>query len=268
MTKAEVYKMVIDMQKKTGQGCSGIVKLGNDPLVSVHLDELVEEGVIKACDTGGSMGHSESNIFYMPTEGYNVWEGDDEPYNRHKGEYLHFVRFYLGILDNEDVEESEDDEDDEDNLRNLRRVLNPTMFDYIRNPELMVRYSEWLTKNQTELEIMRNLDDYYVAAEIEFTESEIEYVTTRSWYEDNETINQSKILSIEGISLYKEAISINKKLIGLYERSEGKENELEKSEKEIVDYENKLLIRKKLHRWFDLQDGDGKIQDSFNKELV
>src|ERR1035437_7876038 len=102
MTKQEFYKEVISVQKKTGQGLSGIVKvMGTDSgKFTQYLDEFIEEGLIKACDTGGSLRHPESNIFYMPSKGYNVWEDDgtDDEYQRHKGRYLTFVRLYLGAL--------------------------------------------------------------------------------------------------------------------------------------------------------------------------
>ena len=85
--------MVIEMTKKTGQGCSGIVKLGNISSIAGHLDALVEEGVIKVCDSGGSMGHPESNKWYMPAKGYNVWEdyGPKDEYKfEHKGYYINY----------------------------------------------------------------------------------------------------------------------------------------------------------------------------------
>lgn len=83
MTKEEFYKSAIELHKKCGQGISGIVKLGTEPRIARYLDELIEEGLMKACDTGGSIGHPESNIFYMPTKGYNVWEdeGTDGQYS-------------------------------------------------------------------------------------------------------------------------------------------------------------------------------------------
>ena len=76
MTKSELYETIIDGQRRHGQGLSGIVRaLGeNAETIGEYLDELIEEGLIKRCETGGSLGHPESNRFYMPTTGYNVWE--------------------------------------------------------------------------------------------------------------------------------------------------------------------------------------------------
>jgi len=75
MNKAEVYKVIIDTQRKTGQGLSGIVRVMGVNAGSFfnYINELIEEGLVKCCDTGGSLGHPESNKFYVPTKGYNVW---------------------------------------------------------------------------------------------------------------------------------------------------------------------------------------------------
>lgn len=170
MTKQEVYKAVIDIQKETGQGLSGIVKISNSSF-GEYLDELIEEGLVKACDTGGSLGHPESNIFYMPTKGYNLWEdeGTDGQYNRHKGRYLKNVRLYLGVIGDESV-----DMGNENDTRN-RKFLNPSAQDLIQNADFMVQYGEWLKRNEKALEEMKNLDDYYDEPIIEFSEDEVKH---------------------------------------------------------------------------------------------
>ncbi len=86
MTKAEVYSGLIDIQKKTGQGLSGIVTVMGETahLFRKYLDELIEEGLVECYDSGGSLGHPESNRWYMPTKGYNVWKDGIE--NENSGE--------------------------------------------------------------------------------------------------------------------------------------------------------------------------------------
>lgn len=251
MTKAEVYKMVIDMQLQSGQGCSGIVKLGNDPTVAGHLDELIEEGLVKACDTGGSMGHPESRIFYMPTKGYNVWEDEDpNEYSRFKGRNLHLVRLYLDILP--------EGQEDPDNF--TRTVM-------LQDPEWMKKYSDWLEINKDELEIMKNLDNCYDEPIFEFTQEEKDYIKTRSWYKENKTIKESLKASNGFVSDRNEIISINNKLIKLYTQK-GDESEAEKAREDIKNCEQEIFERKRINKWLMSQDGDSQIQDIFEIETV
>jgi len=65
MTKEEVYNSIVDIQKNTGQGLSGIVRVmgENSQDFSEHIDTLIEEGSVIANNTGGSLGHPESNMF-------------------------------------------------------------------------------------------------------------------------------------------------------------------------------------------------------------
>ena len=133
LNKEEFYKTLLDLHKKCGQGLSGIVKEMGPPEYTRYLNELIADGLVKCCDTGGSIGHPESNKFYMPTTGHNVWEDDGGEYQRHKGRYLEFVRYYLGISDH----------------------LTKKMMD--KNPALKSEYHDWLNRNQDELEIMKNL---------------------------------------------------------------------------------------------------------------
>ena len=151
-------------------------------LVNIFNSSLIEEGLMKACDTGGSIGHPESNIFYMPTKGYNVWEdeGTDGQYSRHKGRYLQFVRFYLGALAEEHGEGDSD----------IKKWINPTMMDVIRNVESMKMYSEWLERNEKALEEMINLDDFYKAPKVEFTEEEISWIKSKVYYRSPGTFSQ------------------------------------------------------------------------------
>jgi len=261
MTKEEVYKSIIDAQKKTGQGLSGIVRIK-----STHFDkyipELIEEGLVIGCDTGGTLGHPESNIFYMPTKGYNVWL-DNDGNGKFKGDNLHKVRFYLGCFPFEDREPLEDEQEE---LK--RKYLNPTMFDYIRDVQWMEEYQKWLSINKDELEVMRNLDDYYESPIIEFVESEIEYITKRSWYKDNKTIGKCLDLSIKFVNKQKKLMSVTNQLIYLYSQDKNKYGEdLENAKEEITKCENLINARKKLHRWFDSQDINGNIQELFENCL-
>lgn len=261
MKKEEFYKNLIELHKKCGQGLSGIVKIGNVD-ISRYLDELIEEGLIKACDTGGSLGHPETNIFYMPTKGYNVWEDDgvDGVYVRHKGRYLHFVRFYLGALEGDPNKSlSKDDE-------NLRKSINPTMLDAARNIDFMKSYAEWLERNEKELEIMIDLDDFYKSPKIEFSEDELVWIKSRDAYKKNKTVKDC-------ISDYKKRleddtliIRYNNQLLALYDKSSqiggsSKNSEKEKCLSDIAKTEKNVLTNKKLQNWFDSQDKNSNFQD-------
>lgn len=254
MTKEEFYKDIISVQKKTGQGLSGIVKVmgAESTKISRYLDEFIEEGLVKACDTGGSIGHPESNIFYMPTKGYNVWEdeGTDGVYSRHKGRYLHFVRLYVGMLDKDPKEDKE------------HKWLNPSMIDYLRDVKAMGEYSKWLKRNQKALEEMLGLDDFYVAANIEFSEEELKWIKSREWYTENKTISDCFSASMKAVKDDEEVISLHKELIGLYKKSGDKyQSDLEKAVNDIALTEKTITTRKKLHNWFESQDSKLKIQE-------
>ena len=141
MTKKEFYKAFIETQKKTGQGTSGIVKVAGGETIAKHLDELIAEGLCVAMDTGGSLGHPESNIFYLPTKGYNVWKEENSMAS------LECVRYYLA----EDKENYEGDpflRIDRSSFENEDGVLHEF-------------YAEWLDRNREALEEMLSLSEEY-----------------------------------------------------------------------------------------------------------
>jgi hypothetical protein len=251
VTKAIVYKWLIDFQKKSGQGLSGIVKLGRAPEVGQHLDDLIEEGLVVCVDTGGSLGHPESNRFYMPSKGYNVWkDGIENGEGYH--DFLNNVRLFLGCL--------EEDEDRTD----IQKWINPTTRMLIQNVDFMKSYSKWLKRNREELEVMLNLDDFYNEPNIEFTEEESEFIKSRSFYKKNMTIYKCLEDNTEAIELNKEKISINKKIINLCHRSKNdKEETINDSLVDITKSENEINIRKKIGKWLESQDKTKNIQDLF-----
>jgi hypothetical protein len=253
MTKAEVYKMVIDMQLKHGQGLTGIVKIGNDPTVAGHLDDLVEEGLLEIFESSGTLGHPFSNQFYIPTKGYNVWKdgvenGNSKSVLGSENYFLNNVRFYLDSLEEHDGTESE-----------IVKAINPSRVMLIRDPHFMEGYAKWLKRNKEELEIMLNLDPIYVGKGIEFTEEEKDFIKSRPWFKENKTVKECLNLSLE-------VISLNNQLIDLYRKRGNSEKEIEEVESKIKKYESEIEFRKKLNRWFNEQDMNVKIQDVFNKE--
>lgn len=256
MTKAEVYKMVVDIQKESGQGLSGIVKLGNDPTVAGHLEELVEEGVVVMHDDGGSLGHPASNEWYMPAKGYNLWKDGEEnapstaSYRFRGGFFLNHVRLYLQC--------TEEDEGRSDNAK----WLNPSTKMLVQDVDFMKQYSEWLERNKEELEIMTNLDDFYDEPVIELTDEEIKFVKSRSWYKDNKKVSECLKSSNKGKETDEEYIDVSNKLIRLYKEGGDKyQTDLEKTLKDVADVENKFLIRRRVHNWFGQKNQEANIQD-------
>ena len=141
--KDQFYKDFISMQKLSGQGTSGIVKFGGGPIIAAYLDEFIAEGLCIAEDTGGSMGHPESNIFYLPSKGYNVWQ------EKNSMASLECVRYYLAKID----KPNEPYEGDP--------FLGITDENFEKGGNLFEFYNEWLERNKESLEEMLNLSDVY-----------------------------------------------------------------------------------------------------------
>jgi hypothetical protein len=253
MTKQEFYGKLIQVQKETGQGLSGIVKIQSHEMTQ-YLDELIEEGLVKGCDTGGSLGHPESNIFYMPTKGYNVWEDDgwDGKYQHHKGRYLHFVRLYLGIVAKEDT----------------GNQFEMCLSDYLQDSKIMQDYSIWLNRNEKELKVMLSLDEIYPEENITLSDGDISWIKDRDWYKDNELVSicleRSKDFDSD------EQISLNKQLLDLYRQSEkhgpGKYlDSIRESENNIDEMTKGKVIRKRVNKWLTSQDQKKKIKSIIKK---
>lgn len=263
MTKSEFYKSLIKVQKETGQGLSGIVKLmGEDRhRISQYLEEFIKEGLIEACHTGNSIGDPETNIFYMPTKGYNVWKDDgvDGVYQRYKGRYLHFVRLYLGAMDKTpDIGKDED-----------HKWMNPSMVDYLQNVEEMEEYTKWLKRNDKALQEMLNLDDSYIEKDMEFSDREVEWVKSKEWFEENLTISsclkKSTEAAFENESINRQMISLSSQLVNAYVKSGASPNDprILKAEKESEECEFDITTRKKINRWLESQNQESKIQSLF-----
>jgi len=141
MTKKEFYKAFIETQKNTGQGTSGIVKVYGGAEIEQYIKELIEEGLCIAMDTGGSLGHPESNIFYLPAKGYNVWKEENSMAS------LECVRYFLA----EDKENYEGDPFIGIN-RNSFEDEEGMLHDF---------YKDWLTRNQADLDDMLSLSEEY-----------------------------------------------------------------------------------------------------------
>jgi hypothetical protein len=248
ITKSEVYKNLINIQKESGQGLSGIVKVADTSnLYSKYLDELIQEGLVKSCHTGGSLGHYESNVYYMPTSGYNVWEDDgiDEYYSHHKGRYLQFVRLYLGLVNMES-----------------RGPLEPGLLTYLQDPDTMKDYSEWLSRNSEQLKVMTNLSSVYSGEDSEYLSStDIEWIKGKDWYKKNKTISECLNDSKDRLGKDNEIYKLSKELISLYKTNLAKYGtEFKNEEGKVVKLKVDIEHRKHINSWLMFQEQSQKIQ--------
>lgn len=255
MTKAEVYKIVIDIQKSSGQGLTGIVTVmgENASYLRKYLDELIEEGLVECFNDGSSIGHPESCKWYMPTKGYNLWKDGIEN-ERSSSAYLTYVRFYLGQIDLDD--EPEDRE-------NLAKWLKPSAQLLIQDPNFIEGYSKWLKRNKEQLDIMTSLDDFYDAPAIEFSKEETEWVKSRGWYKENNSVSECLSRSVDAIEDDKERLKLNKQLIALYKKSDDEKykEDLKKTESEVKNFDKSILRRKKLNKWLETLEREKSIQE-------
>lgn len=237
MTKPEFYANLIRLHKTTGQGLTGIVKI-NSAEISGYIDELIQEGLIKANHTGGSLGHPESNIFYTPTKGYNVWEGTN-----HTGNLL-FVRIYLGIIPFE-----------------AEGPLQPGLLHWLRDIDAMGKYTKWLETNTQSLQEMLALDDFYEdkSEPIQLSEKEIATLKEKTWYKENLIVSEClQKSSTSGVANDEEIININQKLIRLYKEDLSRySKDLEESQAEIDTIRSE---RKRINLWLGQQQQNVPVQ--------
>jgi hypothetical protein len=142
-TKEEFYKNFIEMQKLSGQGTSGIVKVQGGPVICEYLDEFIKEGLVIMMDTGGSLGDPESNRFYLPSKGYNVWQEENTMAS------LECVRYYLAKLKDYNKPYKGDP----------FMGINDESFE--EGGYLYEFYNEWLKRNKESLDEMMNLSEIY-----------------------------------------------------------------------------------------------------------
>ena len=140
-TKEEFYKSFIKMQKLSGQGTSGIVKVAGGPEITQYLNKFIEEGLCIAEDTGGSLGHPESNIFYMPSKGYNVWK------EKNNMAALECVRYYLANINGTEYKGDP--------------FFGITADEFKEGGIIYDYYQDWLQRNAEALDEMLNLSEVY-----------------------------------------------------------------------------------------------------------
>ncbi len=233
MTKRELYESIITIQKKSGQGLSGIVGMTSKE-IQYLLDELVEEGSIKVINQ--VYNYLPDDCWYFPNTGYCVFEDLDK-------RALGFVRMFLG--NTEEI------------------FLNLPYSTFIQDPDYMKAYSDWLIKNKEQLDIMINLDEEYKGEDILFSDEEIEYIKLREWFIDNKTVKECLKESRNRLYELEEIINLNIRIINLYKQKGDSEKDIMETEQSNEDKNKQIKFRKRLHNYFDTLDQDKPIQEEF-----
>lgn len=232
-SKSELYTAIIEMQQGSGQGMSGLVP-AYMPNADIWMEELIQEGLVKEIHDGGSMGHPMSNKWYLPTEGYCVWEEEN------KMLALSFVRFYLGLIEKE-----------------AESIVENSISDFTQNPEVLEKYLEWLNKNKSELEIMMNLSTIYSGVD-ELDTKIVDIIKNRKSYKKDKCV-------YDFIENEKEMISISERLVKLYgnhsEYAESKKNTIQ----DIKDCKSILSILGTMNHPEKIQDELKKYEKSYQK---
>lgn len=265
ITKAEVYKHVIEITKKTGQGLSGIVKVlgGDTQLWNKYLDELIDEGLVEVFDDGTTIGHPESARWYMPTKGYNLWKDGiaNGPGNRFdSSRFLTHVRLYLGCVDDrEDVES-----DDKD--ANLKRWLNPSAQMLMQSHEFMKGYAEWLERNHEALEEMKNLSTVYEGATPleSLIDGDMEWIESRGWYKENLKVSECLQRSKEAVGDEKERVRLTKEIIKLMDKDDKYQDEVNKHKNDLAEYTKDIERRERTNTLLMSLDQNGKVADEIS----
>lgn len=240
MTKRELYENAVSIQKKSGQGLSGIVGRMNSDIQDL-LDELVEEGHLRVIHQ--SYSYLPDDSWYFPTKGYCVFDPNEE-----EKRALSFVRMFLGKT--EEI------------------FVNLPYTDFIQNPDFMKAYSDWLTKNKEQLDIMINLDETYPGEDVLFSNEEIEDIKSKEWFEQNKSVKECLSESKSKLKDFEEMITLNERIVSLYKQKGNSEKEIVECETSIEDTKKQIKFRKRLHNYLDGLDQNKPIQEQFMLEMI
>ncbi len=204
MTKAQFYKSIVDLYIKTGQGLtSAVVKM--DSNFRLKIDSLIKEGYIKEV----SVAHSD--VWYCLTDRYCV-EEDPNP------SAYSFIRYYLNH---------------DDLGLGVKR-------DYIdKNKNLKAKYLKWLELHKTELEESFSKKPAEIEEKKEeFTDSEIEFIISRSWYK--KSIKEAVPMINDVLSINNTKIVVISQLISLLKIQKEKSNNTIDNSTKIAEYEQEI----------------------------
>lgn len=129
MNKNELYKIAVDLRRKTGQGLPGFIRSNIDSQV---IDELIKDGKFKSITK--RMSYLPDDEFLCIVGGYCV---EEDYINGDDFKTLHFVRYYVGL--------------GEETICNTEYTINDIVEKYKEE------YEKWLEKNKDDLELMLSM---------------------------------------------------------------------------------------------------------------
>lgn len=237
MNKIEFYNKMINIYKSTGQGVPKFIadRAGDD-----IVDELVKDGLVKI--VVNRFNHLSDDITICLTKGYCV----EDYTSNHDTSALTFLRIYLN-------------HDPVIELGEFRVSLR----DAIRNPDYMTGYSEWLLKNKEKLdegEKIEFLDETDVA---ELSDETIEYLKTRRWYKEDETILDCIKSMNDGDTDIDKELKIYDELIMLKTSASVRDKYQEEVKEDIKnrdELKTSKRIRNRIRNWLENKDPKLKIQ--------
>lgn len=249
---SEFYNKMIIITQETGQGVPMfVVEMGG---LTEEINELVEKGKVKIIDD-----------FVCLTGIYCVEEDEAKSGGLKMNSPLHFIRRWLGLDQSEDVmfclwEGKTGKEVHEEWLVDSEEA-----------------YQEWLAENKDGLEAIKNLQpltesDLFpervrIISDITVSPELINFITTRGWYANNESVSTCMKLNNEQKSVTESLISAHKKLLALYDMkdnlSEKDQLGYQESVSEIEQYELELSYRKELNNL--LSNGSSELIQDFLK---
>lgn len=237
MNKIELYNNIVKIYKKSGQGTSGFIrhKIGYE-----LVDELIADGLVKIVTH--QYNYLPNDEWICLTKGYCV---EDDILVEGDQSALTYVRMYLDV--------------DPIVVIGKDKLL---VKDAFRNPVLVEGYSKWLTKNKEKLdegqaiELLEDSGDSNI-----LSVSDVEYLKTRAWYKENQTIG----ICLKQLGEYNvtEQVNVLTELIELKQNPKVSHLYVESVKEDIEELElvkKCVPIRKRIKKWLLIQNSNEKIQ--------
>ncbi len=222
---------MVSFYLKTGQGIPDFIrtKIGSDP-----IDDLVNDGLIKIVRR--RFNHLPDDVTLCLTGVYCV---EDDIHTNLKP--LDYIRLYMGV---DPVIEIAD--------------FKVTRNDFIRDPECMKGYHEWLTENREMLANIWKLKPME-GEDIGINDESIAYLKAREWYEKNDKVSVCLDKLLKANDSYNKRIPLIEELIVLL-KSSNRINEMQEYSAELEDTKAKIKMRGRIEKWLRNQDQKATIQ--------
>jgi hypothetical protein len=216
MNKVEFYNAVVNVYNETGQGVPAFLNVSQSV-----INGLIQEGYLKKVTI--PFNHLPDDTTICLTKGYCVEE--DMVDNPKSTLPLAYLRLYKGL---------------EQGLENMTGYTNQKL---VKDPEFMVGYSEWLTKNHSKLtEKIELLDENMKFQSL--TPEEKEYLISKDWYKMNKSVEDCLDQMYDRDRNLREQMGLYKQLITLYEKTDS--NKVEGAKTDMTKVQNELKMRESI----------------------